>query len=96
MEERNSFIEIDGLYYESDTHEWFNDKTSTNYAQTDNGLNKDALKNIHCFFTRNKDTGVYERVVMDADTNQIVYASNSAEEVWGFIDRLKIMKRFKV
>ena len=54
--ERNQFLEVDGLYWESETHEWFHDKIGTNYAQTDNGLNKDALKNIYCFVTRDKET----------------------------------------
>ena len=54
MRERNEFMEMDGLYWESDTHEWFHDKISTNYAQTNNGLNNDALPNIYCFITRNK------------------------------------------
>ena len=45
--ERNQYLESDGLYWQSESHEWFNDKTSTNYARTDNGLNKDALKNIY-------------------------------------------------
>jgi hypothetical protein len=44
--ERNELLEMDGLYWESETHEWFHDKTSTQYARTDNGLNKDALKTI--------------------------------------------------
>lgn len=32
-EERNEFIETDGLYFESETHEWFHDKSSTRYAR---------------------------------------------------------------
>ena len=95
MEERNELIEMDGLYWESDTHEWFHDKTSTQYARTDNGLHKDAL-NIMCFVTRNKETGEYDRVVMDKDTNEIIYDSKSLEEVGAFIDKLKIKKRFKL
>ena len=93
--ERNQFLEVDGLYWESETHEWFHDKIGTNYAQTDNGLNKDALKNIYCFVTRDKETGEYDRVVMDSKTNEIIYDSKSIEEVGFFIDKLKVMKRFK-
>jgi len=92
---RNEFLEMDGLYFESETHEWFHDKSSTQYAQTNNGLNKDALKNIYCFVLRNKETEEYERVVMDSKTNQIIYASNSLEDLSFFIDTLKVRKRFE-
>jgi hypothetical protein len=95
MQERNEFLEMDGLYWESDTHEWFDDKTSTNYAQTDNGLNKDALKNIFCFVTRNKETGEYDRVMMDKNTNSVIYDTKSLEDMGFEIDRLKVQKRFK-
>jgi len=95
MEKRNEYIESDGLYYESDTHEWFHDKVSTKYARTNNGLNKDALPNIFAFVTRNKETGEYDRVVMDSKTNEIIYDTKSLEELAGFIDKLKILKRFK-
>lgn len=33
MEGRNQFLESDGLYFESDTHEWFHDKISTRHAR---------------------------------------------------------------
>jgi hypothetical protein len=94
--ERNELIEMDGLYWESETHEWFHDKTSTQYARTDNGLNKDALKNIYCFVTRNKETGVYDRVMMDSNTNEVIYDTKSLEEMGAAIDRLKIAKRFNI
>jgi len=92
---RNEFLEMDGLYFESSTHEWFYDKSSTQYAQTNNGLNKDALKNIYCFVLRNKETEEYERVVMDSKKGQIIFASKSLEELSFFIDQLKIIKRFE-
>jgi hypothetical protein len=95
MQERNEFLEMDGLYWESDTHEWFHDKTSTNYAQTDNGLNKDALKNIFCFVTRNKETGEYDRVMMDKNTNSVIYDTKLLEDMGFEIDKLKVQKRFK-
>jgi hypothetical protein len=39
MIERNKFLEIDGLFWESKTHEWFNDKGSTSYAKIEqNGI----------------------------------------------------------
>lgn len=94
-DERNQYLEMDGLYWESETHEWFHDKSSTRYAQTDNGLNEDALKNIYCFVNRDKKTGKYERVVMDSKTNEIIYYSDSLEAIGSFIDKLKILKRFK-
>ena len=64
MIDRNQFLEQDGIYYESDTHEWFNDKSGTNYAQRDIGLNKDALKNICCF------------VIRDLIANDLFFVSN--------------------
>ena len=95
-DKRNEFLEMDGLYFESETHEWFHDKTSTQYAQSDNGLHKDALKNIFCFVTRNKETGEYDRVMMDSKTNEVIFDTKELE-VMGFeIDKLKVMKRFKM
>jgi hypothetical protein len=95
MQERNEFLEMDGLYWESDTHEWFHDKISTNYAQTNNGLNKDALKNIFCFVARNKETGEYDRVMMDKNTNSVIYDTKLLEDMGFEIDKLKVQKRFK-
>jgi hypothetical protein len=95
-DKRNEFLEIDGLYWESETHEWFHDKTSTQYAQSDNGLHKDALKNIFCFVTRSKETGEYDRVMMDSKTNEVIFATKELE-IMGFeIDKLKVMKRYKM
>lgn len=91
---RNEFLEMDGLFWESDTHEWFHDKTSTQYAQSDNGLNKDALPNIHCFVVRSKETGEYDRVMMDSKTNEVIYDTKSLEQMAFEIDKLKVMKRF--
>jgi hypothetical protein len=94
MTNRNEFLEMDGLYWESETHEWFHDKTSTQYAQSDNGLNKDALKNIYCFVTRNKETGEYDRVMMDSKTNEVIFATKELEVMSFEIDKLKVMKRY--
>ena len=93
--ERNQYLESDGLYWQSESHEWFNDKTSTNYARTDNGLNKDALKNIYCFVTRSKETGEYDRVMMDSKTNEVIFYTKSLEEMAFEIDKMKVAKRFK-
>ena len=75
MKERNEFLEMDGLFWQSDTHEWFHDKIATNYAQRDYGLHKDALPNLVCFVTRNKETGEYDRVIMDKETNEMQNAA---------------------
>jgi len=93
--ERNQYLELDGLYWQSESHEWFHDKTSTNYARTDNGLNKDALKNIYCFVTRSKETGEYDRVMMDSKTNEVIFYTKSLEEMAFEIDKMKVAKRFK-
>jgi len=93
--ERNIFLEIDGLYFESETHEWFHDKTSTQYAQTNNGLNIDALENIHAFVVRKKSTGEYDRLLLDSNTNEVIFESKSFEAIAFYIDKLKVIKRFK-
>ena len=55
-----------------------------------------SQKNIFCFVTRNKETGEYDRVMMDAKTNEVIYATKSLEEMAYEIDKLKVMKRFKM
>ena len=96
--ERNEFLESDGLYYESDTHEWFHDKISTQYARKKSvlwgsGEQDDAL-NVVCFVVRNKQTGEYDRVMMDVASNEVVYSTKSLEDMGYKIDTLKIQKRF--
>lgn len=93
MKDRNQFLEADGLYFESDTHEWFNDKSSTVYAHNENG-NGVSLKNIYCFVTRDKETGEYERVVMHSKERAVIYASQSLEDIGFYIDKLKVLKAF--
>lgn len=95
MQERNPFIENDGLYWESETHEWFHDKTSTQYAHSE-GIHNDGLKHIYCFVTRNKQTGEYDRVMMDSNTQQVIYDTKVLEDMGAAIDRLKIAKRYKI
>lgn len=92
--ERNEYLERDGLYWESDTHEWFHDKISTGYAQSENA-NGIALKNIYAFVVRNKATGEYDRVLMNSDTNEIVYSNKVLENIGMHIDQLKFLKSFK-
>lgn len=96
--ERNEFLEMDGLYWESETHEWFHDKTCTQYARKKSilwgsGEQNDAL-NVACFVLRNKETGEYDRVMMDVEKNEIIYDTKSLEDLSYEIDRLKILKRF--
>jgi hypothetical protein len=97
--ERNEFLESDGLFWESDTHEWFNDKISTNHAQKKSvlwgsGEQEDNL-DIMCFVVRNKATGDYDRVIMDKPTNEVIYSAKSLEDLGSYIDKLKIMQRLK-
>lgn len=99
MENRNEFLEIDGLYWESETHEWFNDKISTHYARKKSvlwgsGEQDDAL-DVACFVVRNKETGEYDRVMVDVETNEPIYSTKSLEDMGYQIDKLKIQKRFK-
>ena len=96
--ERNEFLEMDGLFWESETHEWFHDKTSTRYAQKKSVLSgtgevDDAL-NVACFVVRNKQTGEYDRVVMDVTSNEVVYETKKLEDLGYHIDTLKVKKRF--
>jgi len=98
-EERNEFLELDGLYFESETHEWFHDKISTQHAHKKSvlwgsGEQDDAL-NVFCFVVRNKETGEYDRVVLDGETNEIIYETKGIEDLGFFIDKLKLVKRFK-
>jgi hypothetical protein len=100
MERRNEFLEMDGLYWESETHEWFHDKISTQYAGKKSvlwgsGEQDDAL-NVVCFVIRNKETGEYDRVMMDKDKEEIIFDTKSLEAMGYEIDRMKVIKRFKV
>jgi hypothetical protein len=100
MEKRNEFLEMDGLYWESETHEWFHDKISTQYAGKKSvlwgsGEQDDAL-NVVCFVIRNKETGEYDRVMLDKDKEEVIFDTKSLEDMGYEIDRMKVLKRFKV
>lgn len=100
MENRNEFLEMDGLFWESETHEWFHDKISTQHARKNSvlwgsGEQKDAL-NVMCFVVRNKETGEYDRVMMDKEKNEVIFETKSLEDMGYEIDRMKVQKRFKV
>jgi hypothetical protein len=97
MTERNEFLESDGLFWESETHEWFNDKISTQYARKKSvlwgsGEQDDAL-NVMCFVVRNKETGEYDRVMMDKDKNEVIFETKGLEDLGYHIDKLKVLKR---
>lgn len=92
MKGRNKYLELDGLYWESETHEWFHDKSSTSYAHMKKGMNDITMDNLYCFIVRDINTGVYNRVIMDSETNEIIYESKSLEDIGVRIDMLRILK----
>jgi len=49
-----------------------------------------------CFVIRNKETGEYDRVMMDKDKEEIIFDTKSLEAMGYEIDRMKVIKRFKV
>jgi hypothetical protein len=98
VDERNKYLEMDGLVFETEKHEWFADKTNTAHARrktiTTGGQKMNDSLNVACFVARNKETGEYERVMIDIKTNEPVFATQSFEDMAVEIDRRKIMKRF--
>lgn len=60
------------------------------------GKQSDALPNLFCFITRNKEIGEYGRVIMDNSINEIIYDTKALEEIGFYIDKLKVAKRFKL
>lgn len=48
---RNQFLEEGGLFFESDTHEWFRDKNTTSWAH-DEDVHGTTLPNIYGFILR--------------------------------------------
>jgi hypothetical protein len=100
MSERNEFLEMDGLYWESETHEWFHDKISTQYAGKKSilwgsGEQNDAL-NVICFVVRDKESGEYDRLMLDKDKEEVIFDTKSLEAMAYEIDRMKVIKRFNV
>jgi hypothetical protein len=98
--ERNEFLECDGLFFESETHEWFHDKISTNYARKKSvlwgsGEQNDSL-DVACFVVRNKESGEYDRVMMDRKKEEIIFETKSLEQLGYHIDKLKTLKRFNI
>jgi hypothetical protein len=98
--ERNEFLECDGLFFESETHEWFHDKISTDYARKKSvlwgsGEQNDSL-DVACFVVRNKESGEYDRVMMDRKKEEIIFETKSLEQLGYHIDKLKTLKRFNI
>lgn len=91
--QRNSFLEMDGLFFESETHEWFNDDLVTRLATTENAQGV-SIPNIKAFVVRNKETGEYDRVIVDGATNSVVYDSKSYEQICFWIGQQKLIKHF--
>lgn len=93
--DRNEFLEKDGLYWESETHEWFKDNISTNHLQKSSIHGDDALPNLYTFVVRNKTTGEYDRIIMDSLKSKVIYETKSLEDLGFYIDKLKIIKRYE-
>lgn len=98
-QERNEYLEMDGLAAETETHEWFWDKKSTQYARKKSvlwgsGEQDDAL-DVKCMVVRCKTTGEYDRVMLDGKTNEPIYDTKSLEGMGFEIDKMKMVKRFK-
>ena len=96
VQERNEYLEMGGLAAETETHEGFWDKTSTQYARKKSvlwgsGEQHDAL-NVNCMVVRCKTTGEYDRVMLDGKTNEPIYDTKSLEEMGSQIDRMKVTK----
>ena len=92
--ERNEFLEADGLFFESDTHEWFKSETNTRYLQKEdhNGV---AMPNMYCFIIRDKATGEYDYVIFDNETREVVYSTKNLEALGTRIDMMKAAEYFK-
>lgn len=95
MQERNKYLEADGLVQETETHEWFLDKPSTQYARNEN-LQGVKLESIVAYVTRDKSTGQYERVLVDNNVPEVIYTSLKLEDIGVRIDMLKAVKHFGV
>lgn len=93
MEKRNQFLEADGLVQETETHEWFLDKTSTQYARMEDRQGV-KLENIVAYVTRDKSNGQYERVLVDNNVPEVIFESLKLEDIGFHIDKLKTIKHF--
>jgi hypothetical protein len=98
MKERNKFEEMDGLYWESETHEWFRDKLNTQklHKASRGAYLEDELPNLYCFCVRDKETGEYTRVIIDKLTQTPILEAESYMEMASKIDMIKVTRRFEV
>jgi|LakMenEpi03Aug12_release.lakeMendotaPanAssembly.Ray.scaffolds.fasta_scaffold259183_2 hypothetical protein len=97
--ERNKLEEMDGLFWESETHEWFRDRLNTQKLHKNSvgggGVSlDDELPNMFCFNVRDKKTGIYERVVIDGVTQEVVLVAEGYMKMAFEIDKWKISRRF--
>jgi hypothetical protein len=101
MKNRNQFEEMYGLYWESETHEWFNDKLNTQRLHkasvgSRGEYQSDELPNLYCFCVRDKETGEYTRVIIDKLTQSPILEAEGYMEMASKIDMIKIARRFEV
>jgi hypothetical protein len=93
-QERNKYLELDGLVFDNGTHEWFADKSSTSYAHNPN-QNKISLPTyIVCYVVRNKETGEYDRVMVNHKKNQDIFNTKELELMGVEIDKMKLKIAF--
>ena len=70
---------------------WWIDKVTTQYAQKEDSQGT-KLPNVHCFYIELK-TG--EKLYVLVENNEIIYETQSLEQVGIQIDILKLLKRSK-
>jgi hypothetical protein len=51
---------------------------------------------VACFVVRNKESGEYDRVMMDRKKEEIIFETKSLEQLGYHIDKLKTLKRFNI
>ena len=84
-EEKPFFVNDEGF-------EWYIDEDTTGWAHRENG--GVSLLNIVGFIVR-KDGESIDRVLMDKETNKVIYSNTSLEAIASHIDILKAVKRFE-
>jgi hypothetical protein len=89
-----NLLEKDGLFWESETHEWYKDMYNTRVAQMEN-LGGISLPDIAAFVIKNKSTGEYDRILFDQNHGEIIFDTKKLEVLGGRIDMMKIAKQFQ-
>lgn len=87
MEQRNKFLEMDGLAAETDTHEWFHDKLITDILHEDN-----TFPHLYGMIVRNKSNAQYSRVILDNEKSEIIYENPSFEAMATHCEMMKLVK----